>query len=63
MFVTLSDFSTYDRDAFFVSLNDAGLAQLEGNNDLKFVDVENYNVCIPISDLIAAYNQLHNTDY
>lgn len=63
MFVTLSDFSTYDRDAFFVSLNDAGLAQLEDSNDLKFVDVENYTVCIPISDLIAAYNQLHGTDY
>jgi hypothetical protein len=63
MFVTLSDFSTYDSDAFFVQLNDAGMSQLEGNNDMKFVDVENYLACIPIGDLIAAYNQVHGTDY
>lgn len=63
MFVALSDFSTYDSKAYFVSLTEEGLTQLEGTNDMKSVDVENYKFCIPIEDLIAAYNQVHGTDY
>lgn len=63
MFVTLSDFSTYDRNAFFVSLNEDGLAQLDANNDMKNVDLKNYNACISIHDLLDAYNQIHGTDF
>lgn len=63
MFITLSDFSTYDNKGYFVSLTEEGLIQLEGTNDMKSVDVENYEFCIPIEDLVAAYNQVHGTDY
>jgi len=62
-FITLSDFSTYDHDAYYVSLNDEGLTQLQETNDMKNVDQKTYKVCIHIADLIAAYNELHGTDY
>jgi hypothetical protein len=63
MFIALSDLSTYDTDGYLVALNGAGLEELESTNDLKSVSVHNYTVRIPISDLIAAYNQLYGTDY
>lgn len=62
-YVTLSDFSTYDSDAYYVVLSPAGQEQLENSNDMGFVDVENVEVSIPIVDLIAAYNQVHGTTY
>jgi hypothetical protein len=63
MFVALSDLSTYDSDGYYVSLNGAGLDELESTNDLKSVSTDNYRFCIPIADLVAAYNQLYGTDY
>lgn len=63
MYVTLSDFSTYDSDAYYVVLSPEGQSQLENTNDMKCVDVGNVELSIPIGDLIAAYNQLHGTNY
>jgi hypothetical protein len=63
MFIMLSDFSTYDSKAYYVSLNKEGLNQLEETSDMKLVDAKNYKICIPIADLIAAYNKLHRTNY
>jgi len=47
MFVALSDLSTYDSDGYYVSLNGAGLDELESTNDLKSVSTDNYRFCIP----------------
>lgn len=63
MYVTLSDFSTYDTDAFFVVLNKAGESELGAVNDMKNVDGENFEAIIPLSEMIAAYNQVHGTCY
>jgi hypothetical protein len=62
-YITLSDFSTFDSDAYYVILSPEGQAQLESANDMKCVDVGNVELSIPIGDLIAAYNQLHGTNY
>jgi len=63
MYVTLSDFSTYDSIAYLVALNDAGIEELEEVSDMQNVDEKNFEAIIPLSDLIAAYNQVHGTSY
>jgi hypothetical protein len=63
MYVTLSDFSTYDTNAFFVILNEAGIAELDSAGDMKNVDENNFEAIISFNDLISAYNQVHSTSY
>ena len=63
MYVTLSDLSTYDSIAYLVALNEAGIDQLNEVNDMQNVDASNFEAIIPLSDLIAAYNQVHGTSY
>ena len=63
MYITLSDLSTYDSIAYLVALTDAGVAQLEEVNDMQNVDGDNFEAIIPLSALISAYNQVHNTSY
>lgn len=63
MYVTLSDFSTYDSNAYFVVLNEAGVAELESVSDMQNVDEKNFEAIISFNDLISAYNQVHSTSY
>jgi len=63
MYVTLSDFSTYDNNAFFVVLNKVGEEELSAVNDMKNVDGENFETIITLNEMIEAYNQVHGTSY
>ncbi len=62
-YVALSDLSSYDSQAYYIVLRPNGQKQLEETNDIGSVLADDVELSIPITDLIAAYNQLHGTTY
>jgi len=63
-YLVLDDNSTFATDGYFVILNEPGQEQLDDYNDMKCVHpAQGVEVHISLSDLLAAYDKVHGTDY